>query len=62
MTADAVFPAFSMTSEVLDVWEVGVGAYAQYHTVIDNQRGLLYSTGNHTQYTAINYMGIKPEK
>ena len=38
-------------------------AYAQYHIVIELiNKDLLYSTGNHTQYSAINYMGIKPGK
>ena len=38
-------------------------AYAEYHIVIEIiNKDLLCSTGNHTQYSAINYMGIKTEK
>ena len=38
-------------------WEFGVSRYKLLHTEWINNKVLLYSTGNYTQYPAINHNG-----
>ena len=47
--------AFSMTLEVLDVWEVGIGICTLPYCDRDNQQEPTLSTGNHTQYSVITW-------
>ena len=47
--------AFSMTLEVLDVWEVGIGIRTLPYCDRDNQQEPTLSTGNHTQYSVITW-------
>ena len=43
-------------------WEVWVSSYKILHTECINNKVLLYSTGNYTQYPVIHHNGEEYEK